>query len=175
MDSLTMEKNDFQVLGITEEFSEEVLKKAYRDKVKEFHPDLSENQNKVIAHLSMIRINQAYNNLRGMITGQENLITPQKKKDHKIDYAYENYKKGYDIYTTMIEALLSAKTTELEAFGKIVKELPEAYYYFSMVVNEFSESVWAFDSMAKMKYIEKMTPQYTRILKSIKKEENRNQ
>ncbi len=40
----------------------------------------------------------------------------------------------------------------------LVKELSEAYYYFSLVVNEFPESDWAYDSMKKMKAIEKITP-----------------
>jgi hypothetical protein len=57
-----------------------------------------------------------------------------------------------------------------EEMRAIVKSLtglfPKAYYYYSLVVNEHPESVWAPDSLEKMSLIEKRTKLYGKILES---------
>ncbi|MBN2536461.1 MAG: hypothetical protein JXB88_26490 [Spirochaetales bacterium] len=48
--------------------------------------------------------------------------------------------------------------------------LPQSYYYFSRVLEEYPESSWAYDAQEKMIRIEKLTPVYVQILKSLKNE-----
>jgi outer membrane protein assembly factor BamD (BamD/ComL family) len=44
--------------------------------------------------------------------------------------------------------------------------LPKAYYYFSIVVHEYPESVWTEDARDKMRQIEDRTAMYERIVES---------
>jgi len=45
---------------------------------------------------------------------------------------------------------------------------PKAYYYFSMVVNEYPNSSWFTDSKEKMKLIEERTIMYKKIIESFR-------
>lgn len=56
-----MVSNPYSVLGITKDASKEEIKKAYRKKAKEYHPDLHPNDPK--AAEKMNEINEAYDML----------------------------------------------------------------------------------------------------------------
>jgi hypothetical protein len=61
---------------------------------------------------------------------------------------------------------------EREEKQRIVSELaglfPKAYWYFSIVVNEYPESPWCADSREKMARIEELSGKYRKILESFK-------
>ncbi len=172
---------DCRIFGISENSTLSDLKIAYRKKVKEFHPDLIANKDKIESHLLMIRINHAYNNLRNRFQRVEyNNITQKSAKSDK-DFAYEFYKRGIDIYHSIhpskwhrmrIESFFTKGSEEAEnkrnasIIEDLVKLLPDAYYYFSVIMNEFPQSIWAGDSKKKMVEIEKMTVRYTKIIES---------
>lgn len=48
----------------------------------------------------------------------------------------------------------------------LVKLFPKAYYYFSIVVHEYPDSVWAYDSAVKTRLIEDRTKRYRHIIES---------
>jgi outer membrane protein assembly factor BamD (BamD/ComL family) len=48
----------------------------------------------------------------------------------------------------------------------LVKLFPKAYYYFSIVVQEYPSSVWFQDSKEKMALIEERTIRYEKIIES---------
>lgn len=56
---------DIEILGINKKYDLKELKKAYRLKIKELHPD--KNLNDINSHFKMIQINKAYDNLKLLI------------------------------------------------------------------------------------------------------------
>ena len=48
----------------------------------------------------------------------------------------------------------------------LVKLFPKAYYYFSIVIHEYPDSVWFHDSKEKMSLIEERTVRYKKIIES---------
>lgn len=58
------QKNPYEVLGVSENASEEEIKKAYRTLVKQYHPDrYSDNPLKDLADEKLREINQAYDSI----------------------------------------------------------------------------------------------------------------
>ncbi|RPJ05118.1 MAG: hypothetical protein EHM28_12760 [Spirochaetaceae bacterium] len=53
-----------------------------------------------------------------------------------------------------------------EKVRNLVKLFPRAYYYFSIVANEYPESVWCRDASEKMLLIEERTIRYRKIIES---------
>ena len=171
--------NDLQVLGISGEYTLESLKKAFRLKSKRLHPD--KNKDSLNSHLAMIRVNQAYANLYKMHDDikEETELSP-------IDNAYSIYKAGIDMFQNIHPSkwksyskggLFNAGSIETNREApKIIQTLmdnmAEAYYKFSIIVNEYPQSCWYTDSKAKLKEIEKMTVRYVKIMKSYKSENN---
>jgi hypothetical protein len=49
---------------------------------------------------------------------------------------------------------------------KLTRAFPKAYYYFSMVVNEYPASAWALDARDKLVMIEQQTIRYKSIIES---------
>ncbi|MBN1639296.1 MAG: J domain-containing protein [Ignavibacteriales bacterium] len=169
---------DIQILGINESFSREELKKAYREKSKELHPDKSKDTLK--SHLAMIRLNQAYSNLQKQLKEK-----PQLKKEKQTkDLAYSIYKNGIQKFQNIhpskwksysIDGLFdpSAINTHSETpsiIQSLITEMSEAYRSFSIIINEYVNSPWYADSMSKMKEIEKLTLRYIKIKESYERE-----
>jgi hypothetical protein len=57
------------------------------------------------------------------------------------------------------------KETELKV-RKLIRAFPRAYYYFSIVANDFPDSVWAADANEKLAIIEHQTVRYRSIIES---------
>lgn len=166
--------NDYEVLGIKKGSSLKEIRKAYRPRVKKFHPDLVSDENRIIAHMSMIRLNSAYKNLMDLCEqSQESLDVEKKAPVAERDYI--PYKSGIEIYKNTVESLWfseefdSSDTANIRALKFLIRELPIAYYHFSIVANQFPESPWVEDAKKKMKTIENMTPRYKKILSQLNK------
>jgi hypothetical protein len=181
--------SDYKILGIEETKNIDVIKSAYRKRVKEVHPDNTKDDDKLKNHLLFIQINNAYKRI--IKTVDERLICNNKTdlykrhgKDivlHK-DPAFAYYKMGMSLFMKIHpnrwnkeRTVLPIKTTEKDEQEKIeqqniVKELmglfPKAYYYFSIVIHEYPESIWAADAEEKISKIEERTKQYIRIIES---------
>ena len=55
-----MEKNYYKILEVDFNASPEVIEKAYKTLAKKYHPDLQEENQKVIAGEKLKEINEAY-------------------------------------------------------------------------------------------------------------------
>ncbi|MBN1498807.1 MAG: J domain-containing protein [Spirochaetes bacterium] len=168
---------DYEVLEINESFTCDELKKAFRRKCKQFHPD--KNNDSMQSHLAMIRLNQAYSNLLNLVkTGDAG------KKSEVKDEAYAVYKEGISLFQNIhpskwksysIEGLFNAGAIEthpeaLAVIKSLITGMAQAYLKFSIVAAEHETSPWYSDSLKKMKEIEKMTVRYKKIKKSYESE-----
>ena len=172
--------NDLQVLGIDADYTRDDLKKAFRLKSKQFHPD--KNDDSLNSHLIMIRVNQAYSNLLEKAKDPPVAAEPGDK-----DEAYTVYKDGIkkfqDIHPSKWKQLnkdglfnAGAIETDAEApviIKSLIDKMAEVYLSFSVIVNEYPQSCWYADSYLKLKEIEKMTIRYVKILKSYESEKGR--
>jgi hypothetical protein len=70
----------------------------------------------------------------------------------------------------MLNTKIAGKDEDQELIRRKVMELvklfPKAYYYFSIVLHEYPDSVWAFDAAVKTKLIEDRTKRYKHIIES---------
>lgn len=180
--------SDCRILGIPETDDPTLIKSAYRKRMKELHPDLSEDGDSFGKHALLVQINQAYNrlirsNARNPIEAQEKK-RPQSSADiaAHADPAYVYYKTGLSFYMKIHPSewdfeksgMLNIKISEddqeqilmREKIKGLVKLFPKAYYYFSIVVNEYPDSMWANDAQEKMGKIEERTKRYRKIIES---------
>lgn len=98
------------------------------------------------------------------------------------DPAYSFYKAGIREYTKVHPSVWSHKGKSIllavdkedldhlkETENKVrqlIKAFPKAYYYFSIVVNDFPDSMWVLDAQEKLKKIELQTIRYRSIIES---------
>jgi hypothetical protein len=180
---------DFHILGIEETSDPQLIKQAYRKRVKETHPDYSSEKDSIKNHLLFIQINQAYNRLikhNGQI--KSNIIppaqtsAPQDSIQRHQDPAYVFYKTGMKFFMKIHPSqwnpqknLSDANVPPMEEEERqerkakvmeLIKLFPKAYYYFSIVAHEYPDSPWNADSLEKMKMIEDRTRIYMKILES---------
>lgn len=168
---------DYTVLGLSENFTFEELKKAFRNKSKSFHPD--KNNDSYKSHLAMIRVNQAYTNLIGTVT------EPSRKKESNPEKnAYKIYKEGIAYFQSIHPSkwkklnkndLFNAHAIETDPesvriLDELIEIMAKAYHCFSIVRNEYPDSCWHNDSIQKIRDIEKMTVRYAKIKKSYESE-----
>jgi hypothetical protein len=180
---------DFQILGIEETADSQVIKQAYRKRVKETHPDYSSEEDSIKNHLLFIQINQAYNRLvkkikdpnPAVIQTSDPYPTANSLQEHQ-DPAYVFYKTGMTHFMKIhpsqwnsqkrisdgtIPPMGEEERQERKAkVMELIKLFPKAYYYFSIVVHEYPDSPWNADASDKMKMIEERTRIYIKILES---------
>ncbi len=173
--------NDLQVLGLSGDFTIITLKKAFRQKSKQFHPD--RNNDNLKSHLAMIRVNQAYSNLMKTLNEKNSKDNTEKSFD-----PYSIYKEGIMRFqsihpsrwkTISKTALFNADAVEThpETTGilrVLINDMAKAYHSFSIIANEYPASCWAQDAENKLREIEKMTERYRKILDSYQREMNFN-
>lgn len=122
------------------------------------------------------------------IAGERNISRDMKNEaqntslvQHK-DPAYVLYKKGIEIFSrihpsqwkTGDKGVIATEIGDDEESQKkskqvvmdLVRLFPKAYYYFSLVVNDFPDSPWYSDSVEKMNLIEKRMNTYKKIIES---------
>lgn len=168
----------YEILGITKTTSIEDIKKAYRTKVKELHPDIGRNRDQSEAHEKMIEIVHAYETvLRGSgdTTTFDDSIPARASRDRE----YEYYKKGIGIFRnvhpskwkrvtlkTLFEYSDEWEEGTAEIVAALVGNLNEAKYYFSVVVRDYPTGRWSSDSEEKIRQIDKMMIRYQKIIQS---------
>ena len=181
---------DYDILHISETRDISEIRKAYRKIVKEIHPDVSNESDLLKNHLLCIQINRAYERLIGQVGNQDTLVDKSPSGvssdndavvKHK-DPAYVFYKTAMTQFMKIhpsqwsvesrqiLEKPSPLKEEELERIKdkvrNLVKLFPKAYYYFSIVVHEYPNSVWFQDSKDKMALIEERTVRYKKIIES---------
>jgi hypothetical protein len=181
---------DYDILHIPETKDISIIRKAYRKIVKEIHPDVSDEADLIKNHLLFIQINKAYQRLVGKFGSQDTYgvkpfdsgLNSDSALVHHKDPAYAFYKTAMMHYmkihpsqwTVETKSTLnkpsSLREEELERIKDKVRNLvslfPRAYYYFSIVVNEYPNSVWYQDSKEKMEIIEERIVRYRKIIES---------
>jgi len=182
--------SDFQLLGIEDTTNIQIIKSAYRKRVKETHPDNSSEENRFKNHLLFIQINQAYGRLIGKYKNRneqkKNIVKATANKgivEHK-DPAYVFYRTGMQYFMKIHPSQWSHQSNLFEKSKvpidekaqeenrqivlELIKLFPRAYYYFSIVIHEYPNSPWANDALEKMKLIEDRTKKYSKIIESFK-------
>lgn len=182
--------SDYSLLGISEGASISEIKKAYRLKIKQLHPDVSDDTDSVKNHFLFVEVCKAYERLcekttdSGISKEKNDAISNELGNGlvkHK-DAAYVYYKKAYACFELIHPShwnstptiTINGKTEEenqlqeqtVAKVRELVHLFPKAYYYFSVVVHEYSDSVWVDDAKEKMLIIEKRMQRYKKILES---------
>jgi len=169
--------DDFKILGIEQTKDIEIIKAAYKKRVKSIHPDICPDDVKYKNHLLFIEINKAYKRLIGKkeCTNEPVIVTNDNANGiiaHK-DPAFAYYKAGIKYFQKVHPSVWTKNSVEesesIHVIRDLVTLLPKAYYYFSIVVFEYSNSIWVADSIEKMETIEKRTRQYKDIIGSFHK------
>ena len=197
--------SDFQLLGIEETLDIAVIKKAYRARVKQLHPDTTENEKLINNHFLLVEVCKAYqrlissapkNNPARAKRGAPSVpvsasVAPRAGMSQSgmnravvkhVDPAYAYYKSGIEIFkkihpnewkneerSVIATEIGTDEKEQREARQRVidlVSLFPKAYYYFSVVANEYPESVWAADSIEKMSLIEARMVRYKSIIES---------
>lgn len=202
--------SDCQILGIEETGDLSLIKKAYRLRVKQLHPDTADNAALVENHFLFVEVCKAYRRLTeggaacsGQSTSPRSSVKDKSQSSgtdatsanpapgngarqgaviaHS-DPAYVYYRKGMDIFITIHPSewksreksviqteIGTSEADQREARRKaidLVSLFPKAYYFFSTVVNEYPESIWASDARDKMAIIEGRMSRYRKIIES---------
>lgn len=188
--------SDFVLLGIAENSAEAEIKRAYRAKAKELHPDVSRpdesSGDAVKRHYLFVAVCQAYQRLLTRAapagerqkpasgTGRRTAERSPKPASERVrggvaahaDPAYAFYKAGMKYFMLIHPSQwkLAADDDDPERgrqkILEVVKLFPKAYYYFSLVAHEFPESQWAHDARVKMNLLEERTLRYKSIIES---------
>ena len=178
----------YDILGLDLYATDEDVKKAYHALVRKNHPDLFADDNKRLQELKMVQINEAYTRIVQGVAGspcREQAwdsgvrVKPPRLSDvgfHRdIEYAY--YKQGFNHYSKALHGIGSIeKQVELRndwyyvrRFSGSLSCLRRADEYFSRLIEEFPDSIWAYDAWVKVRRIEYFSRLYQRILKNMEK------
>lgn len=162
------------LLGLASSSTEDDLKKAYRARALELHPDCQGSS--LEAHWEMLELNQAHNLLREEFRRRSG--SRQDPLDSEEDYNV--YKRAVG-YFQRIHPSIWIKTTEAGLFDRSGNQeripvtegilealgaMNTAFVLFSQVVNDFPRSVWRADASAKLAQLEKMAARYKTMLKN---------
>jgi len=180
--------SDCRILGIEETGDEAAIKRAFRKRVKELHPDLAAGEDALRKHELFVQLCEAYKRLLGEAR-PDIRPRPASKGAPKSgglvaysDPAYAFYKAGMSILMKihpsqwnidtqrMLNTRIAGSEVDQELIKRKVLDLvglfPKAYYYFGIVVHEYPDSDWAFDAEEKMGRIEERIGRYRRIIES---------
>jgi curved DNA-binding protein CbpA len=184
------------ILGVAADASREQIRQAYRRLVMENHPDRFPVEKKSLQELTTITLTEAYNALMSSPAPEPPRRKPEEPPPQKTepvphgpgisphrDPAYVYYKQGFINFSLAIHGIadvnrhiaagriprFSRRYTAAEYFGGSLGFLRSAHEYFARVVEDHPESVWAADSFAKLRRIERFTKLYGRILSNLKR------
>lgn len=196
--------SDYQILGLDETLDAALIKKAYRKRVKQLHPDTADSsvtpEQKARNSFLMVEVCKAYRRLVSSAQGNaaprvdpapggtsENIIGAGRNSASKIpagraaapsapvrhaDPAYAYYKKGITLFY-QIHPSAWTKSEDRKKALSVAALFPKAYYYLSVVADEYPESAWAHDAVEKMGLIEERMKLYRSIVDSFKDKEEK--
>ena len=186
------------ILGVADDATREQIRRAYRRRVMENHPDRFPLDKKALQELTMITLTEAYSALMGACVeqlapvrapsaGRRERSAPDAPQAAGIaahgDPAYAYYKQGFINFSLAIHGIaeinrkiaagrvprFTRRYTAAEDIAGSLGFLKAAHGYFSRVVNDHLDSVWSADSRAKLRRIERFTKLYTMILSNLKR------
>ena len=184
---------DFQILGIEETKDISVIKQAFRQKVKQLHPDTSKDDSILKNHLLFIEVCNAYDRLIASYKSSNVEFVPNVSKVNSLshsnkdivqhaDPSYVYYRNATKLFSKIhpsqwnidTSRMLNTKIVDDDKEQEIIKQkvkdlvslFPRAYYYFSIVVHDYPSSIWYQDSKDKMQLIEERISRYKHIIES---------
>jgi tetratricopeptide (TPR) repeat protein len=184
----------YELLGIKPSSNIEEVKRAYHILVRKNHPDLFPDERKRIQELKMVQINEAYARI---VHGKQDCHVRDDSEEitfhvkpcfkahlnarsafdigfHKdIEYAY--YKQGFTNYSKALHGITRIERRAelrndwyyLRRFSGSLSYLRKADVYFSRILDEYPNSIWAYDAFIKMKRIEYFSRLYQKIIKNM--------
>ena len=177
--------DEYEILGITGELTFSKLKKAYRSRVKELHPDINQDNDVELAHQRMVSTIKAYEILLRKLedsrdTGGNHEAGPGE------DSEYALYKRGIQLFQSVHPSKWTRMTFEslfvrsdyqdadpaetAEIVARLMGNLGEAKYHFNRLIHKHAGSRWEIDARDKIRQIDGMTARYHRIIESYRKE-----
>jgi curved DNA-binding protein CbpA len=176
----------YEILGIKPTSSIEEVKKAYHALVRKNHPDLFPDERKKLQELKMVQINEAYARI---VHGKQDDHVEEEFEEvaihvkarsafdvgfHKdIEYAY--YKQGFNNYSKALHGITGLERRAsprndwyyIRRFSGSLGYLRKADVYFSRILDDYPNSIWAYDAFIKVKRIEYFSRLYQKILKNM--------
>jgi hypothetical protein len=186
-----------EVLGVPADATREQIRRAYRRRVMENHPDRFPVDRKPFQELATIALTEAYNFLMGGLpecapadAAEPAAPRPCAAPDAPAaaalalprDPAYAWYKQGFINFSLAIHGIAAVnrkiaagrslpsrrRFNTAEYFGTSLAYLRAAHGYFTRVVEEYAGSVWVADSRFKLRRIDGLTAVYRRILSNVR-------
>jgi outer membrane protein assembly factor BamD (BamD/ComL family) len=188
----------YEVLGVKPGERLDAVKKSFRTLVRKNHPDLFPEPLKGLQELKMIQINEAYamisralepvisvENERVFRTEPEGKAAwyrgaernPQNAVAFHRDIQYAYYKQGFENFSKALNGIKGIERKVslrndfyyLRRFSASLINLRKADTYFSKLLEEHPESMWAPDAYIKIRKIEYFSRLYRKILTGIEK------
>ncbi len=176
---------DFSILGLAETADAGAIRRAFRARAKELHPDLAPPGEALECHLRFAELCAAYGRLKARDLGRP-LAAPVHAGSgrglaRQPDPAYALYRTGMgffmrihpsqwnldpEVLNTRIAGHDDEQARIRERLEDLIGLFPRAYYYFGLVAEEYPDSDWAWDSGEKLRRIEDLELRYSRILDS---------
>jgi curved DNA-binding protein CbpA len=186
----------YRILELEPDAPLERVKEAYYRAAKKNHPDLFPEDKRHAQQLRMMKINEAYLTIvsrnsgvregypssNSAATGEISRFRQHRGREVGTlkDPAYTYYKLGFSYYTAGRRAFFDRYKPQNDRFHYMVdnqeilllaisclKLYEKSYSYFTKVVEEYPDSIWYRDTLAKMYYLERYNAIYHRICTSI--------
>jgi curved DNA-binding protein CbpA len=183
------------LLGVRADASREEIRRNFRRRVMENHPDRFPPVHKPSQELRLIALNEAYAALRSPVRGRSAGSAPGRPTapaaptgraargavgPHR-DPAYAYYKQGFLSFSLAVHGIAETDakvaaarqptdTQRYEPARDVAGSLgllADAHRYFSRVVERHPDSVWAADAEVKLRRIARFTRLYQTILANI--------
>jgi hypothetical protein len=187
----------YKILEIEPGVPLERVKDAYYRAAKKNHPDLFPEEKRHAQQLLMMKINEAYLTIvsqrsegdgrhggKVRAASSSNISRPLPGSSKAVgslkDPAYTYYKLGFSYYTAGRKAFFDRYKPQNDRLHYMVdnqeilllaisclKFYEKSYTYFLRVVEDYPESIWYRDTLAKMYYLERYNAIYHRICTSL--------
>ena len=186
-----------EMLGVRAEATREEIRKAYRQRVMENHPDRFPPDRKALQELATVALTEAYQALMsrtaekveaavpsapGPVTAPPSAASETGALARPRDPAYAYYKQGFINFSLAIHGIAAVNKSlaagrpmpsrrrfnTREYFGASLAYLRAAHRYFDRVVSDYADSVWTADARFKLRRIEGLAAVYRRILGNLK-------
>lgn len=183
----------FEILGLSPKASLNEVKKAYRRIVRANHPDLFKGGEKDLQELKMVQINEAYARIIDGFKFDEhpsedrNVGTMRDEGSKSSSYnnevgfhrdvQYVYYRLGFDYFSKALHGIkgidrnvqLRSDMYYLKRFSKALGCLRKSDIYFSILVNDYPNSIWTYDASVKIRRIGYFFRLYRKILVNIER------
>lgn len=120
-------KNYYEILEVNEKASDEIIKKVYKIKIKQNHPDLFQGDEKIKAEEITKNLTEVYDILSNPQKREEyDLELENQKKENTNDFKYENIINNLKNENEYLKQIIISKNNTITTF--INNDLPDSYH-----------------------------------------------